>query len=331
MPYSTRFEDALVYAAKVHADQVRKGTSVPYVTHLLAVAALVGELGGSADPVIAALLHDAPQHQGRSPPRTSGTLRRRWPTCMPAATRWRRRSRRGGRAGEIPIIWRWRGRRPGRLDGRQGAQREYVASRPAHAANRSSTASAARKTSTLWYYREITQALEHRRRRRHHGATPSGDRGNRCNSKVESQGSKPLKRPAVVRSSFVPGLWAAELKPPVCPPRISLAEPRCEAADVAEKFAKEAGPVRGYRHLRQGHRLGGKLRRAAGRRSAHHEVTAPAALIRWKPLKPWAAKRQARTRPCRIGSTQPSASSFRRTTTSEAILMSSCTAARAVA
>src|SRR3954468_2455677 len=64
MPYSKRFEDALVYAAHVHADQFRKGTSIPYVTHLLAVAAIVGEHGGSEDQVIAALLHDAPEDQG---------------------------------------------------------------------------------------------------------------------------------------------------------------------------------------------------------------------------------------------------------------------------
>lgn len=64
MPYSTRFEDALVYAARLHRDQVRKGSKIPYVTHLLAVAAIVGENGGSEDQVIAALLHDAAEDQG---------------------------------------------------------------------------------------------------------------------------------------------------------------------------------------------------------------------------------------------------------------------------
>jgi (p)ppGpp synthase/HD superfamily hydrolase len=67
MPYSTRFEEALVYAARVHAAQTRKGTGTPYITHLLAVAALVGEHGGSEDQVIAALLHDAPEDQGGEP------------------------------------------------------------------------------------------------------------------------------------------------------------------------------------------------------------------------------------------------------------------------
>ncbi len=64
MSYSEKFEQALVYAARVHSRQDRKGSSAPYITHLLAVAALVGENGGSEDQVIAALLHDAPEDQG---------------------------------------------------------------------------------------------------------------------------------------------------------------------------------------------------------------------------------------------------------------------------
>lgn len=59
MAYGKKFEEALVYAARLHRDQRRKGTDVPYVTHLLAVAAIVGENGGSEDEVVAALLHDA--------------------------------------------------------------------------------------------------------------------------------------------------------------------------------------------------------------------------------------------------------------------------------
>jgi (p)ppGpp synthase/HD superfamily hydrolase len=62
--YTEQFEAALVYAARVHRDQRRKGTNVAYVTHLLAVAAIVGENGGSEEEVIAALLHDAPEDRG---------------------------------------------------------------------------------------------------------------------------------------------------------------------------------------------------------------------------------------------------------------------------
>ncbi len=64
MPYGENFERALVYAARLHGDQYRKGTGVPYVTHLLAVAAIVGENGGTEDEVVAALLHDAPEDRG---------------------------------------------------------------------------------------------------------------------------------------------------------------------------------------------------------------------------------------------------------------------------
>jgi GTP pyrophosphokinase len=64
LPYGERFEEALLYAARLHRDQTRKDTEVPYVTHLLAVAAIVGENGGTEDEVVAALLHDAPEDRG---------------------------------------------------------------------------------------------------------------------------------------------------------------------------------------------------------------------------------------------------------------------------
>jgi (p)ppGpp synthase/HD superfamily hydrolase len=64
LAYGEKFGEALSYAARVHRDQIRKGTQVPYITHLLAVAAIVGENGGTEDEVVAALLHDAPEDQG---------------------------------------------------------------------------------------------------------------------------------------------------------------------------------------------------------------------------------------------------------------------------
>jgi predicted amidohydrolase len=64
---SGRFEEALSYAAGLHRDQVRKGTPIPYVSHLLSVAALVLEDGGDEDQAIAALLHDAVEDQGGAP------------------------------------------------------------------------------------------------------------------------------------------------------------------------------------------------------------------------------------------------------------------------
>ena len=64
MPYGEKFESALLYAAQLHRYQERKGSGVPYITHLLAVASIVGENGGTEDEVVAALLHDAPEDMG---------------------------------------------------------------------------------------------------------------------------------------------------------------------------------------------------------------------------------------------------------------------------
>ncbi len=62
-----RFNSALLYASRLHARQKRKGSEVPYVAHLLGVAALVLEAGGDEDQAIAALLHDAVEDQGGEP------------------------------------------------------------------------------------------------------------------------------------------------------------------------------------------------------------------------------------------------------------------------
>lgn len=66
-PVSARFEDALTFAARLHAKQTRKGTAIPYIAHLLAVASLVITHGGDEDEAIAALLHDAVEDQGGPP------------------------------------------------------------------------------------------------------------------------------------------------------------------------------------------------------------------------------------------------------------------------
>ncbi|NLW56609.1 MAG: bifunctional (p)ppGpp synthetase/guanosine-3',5'-bis(diphosphate) 3'-pyrophosphohydrolase [Firmicutes bacterium] len=61
---TSSFEKALVYAHRVHAGQKRKGSGIPYITHLLSVAALVLEAGGNETEAIGALLHDAVEDQG---------------------------------------------------------------------------------------------------------------------------------------------------------------------------------------------------------------------------------------------------------------------------
>lgn len=63
---SPRFHFALGYASQLHAAQSRKGTTIPYAAHLLGVASLVLEHGGSENQAIAALLHDAAEDCGGS-------------------------------------------------------------------------------------------------------------------------------------------------------------------------------------------------------------------------------------------------------------------------
>jgi (p)ppGpp synthase/HD superfamily hydrolase len=61
---TSRFEEAFIYASRLHAKQNRKGTKIPYIAHLLGVTALVLENGGDEDEAVAALLHDAVEDQG---------------------------------------------------------------------------------------------------------------------------------------------------------------------------------------------------------------------------------------------------------------------------
>jgi len=67
MQLSHKFDDALLVATRLHTNQKRKGTNIPYVSHLLAVSAIVLENGGNEDEAIAALLHDAVEDQGGAP------------------------------------------------------------------------------------------------------------------------------------------------------------------------------------------------------------------------------------------------------------------------
>lgn len=64
VPLGARFRRALSYAARIHAKQFRKGTTRPYIAHLLGVTATVLTHGGDEDEAIAALLHDAVEDQG---------------------------------------------------------------------------------------------------------------------------------------------------------------------------------------------------------------------------------------------------------------------------
>ncbi len=65
--FTRRFVDALGYAARLHARQIRKRTGRPYIGHLLGVASIVIEYDGDEEMAIAALLHDAVEDQGGLP------------------------------------------------------------------------------------------------------------------------------------------------------------------------------------------------------------------------------------------------------------------------
>lgn len=62
-PFGERFDRALAWASELHRGQRRKGSGVPYVAHLLAVAAIAIEHGATEDEAIAALLHDSIEDQ----------------------------------------------------------------------------------------------------------------------------------------------------------------------------------------------------------------------------------------------------------------------------
>ena len=64
---TNRYDEALIYASELHRRQVRKGTDIPYLSHLLSVSALVLKNGGNEDQAIAGLLHDAAEDQGGAP------------------------------------------------------------------------------------------------------------------------------------------------------------------------------------------------------------------------------------------------------------------------
>lgn len=56
--YTKRLDEAVALALQAFRDTRRRGTTIPYVTHLLQVMVTVGEHGGDEDQLIAAVLHD---------------------------------------------------------------------------------------------------------------------------------------------------------------------------------------------------------------------------------------------------------------------------------
>ena len=64
---SDRFGPALAYAFEIHDGQMRKGTGIAYISHLLGVTSIALEHGASEDEAIGALLHDAAEDAGGAP------------------------------------------------------------------------------------------------------------------------------------------------------------------------------------------------------------------------------------------------------------------------
>ncbi len=78
-PLTARYDEALLFASEHHREQLRKGSRIPYLSHLLSVSSLVLEHGGGEDAAIAGLLHDAVEDApGGSGPEFLAEIRRRF-------------------------------------------------------------------------------------------------------------------------------------------------------------------------------------------------------------------------------------------------------------
>lgn len=95
-----RLQDAVAYALAAHAGQVRKGTEIPFASHLLAVCAIVQEHGGDEDLACAAMLHDTiedcgaahgPAIEAQFGPRVAGVVRACSDTDMQPKPPWQAR------------------------------------------------------------------------------------------------------------------------------------------------------------------------------------------------------------------------------------------------
>lgn len=64
MRLTQRYKEGLAFVFDLHQNQERKGSGIPYLSHLLSVSSLVMEHGGEEDLAIAGLLHDAAEDQG---------------------------------------------------------------------------------------------------------------------------------------------------------------------------------------------------------------------------------------------------------------------------
>jgi (p)ppGpp synthase/HD superfamily hydrolase len=164
---SKRFDEALLYASRVHAKQRRKGTRVPYLAHLLGIANIAMAFGASEDEAIAALLHDAIEDQqvphaelaARFGTRVANIVR----ACSEAETRpkapWRERKERflarlARASRSVRLVC-----AADKLDNARALLADYRA----HGEQIWSRFNGGRD-GTLWYYRAVVDALRARER-----------------------------------------------------------------------------------------------------------------------------------------------------------------------
>ena len=165
-----RFSLALQLASELHYRDHRKGTTIPYVAHLMSVCALVLEAGGDEDQAIAALLHDAVEkHGGLS---TLSTIRELFGNRVASALEFRSDST----ASDLAKSGDWRGKKQKYLEHLRNANEDALfvaAADKLHNARamlsdaqemgeKSWSRFKAPKEDQLWLYDAVVETLRHR-------------------------------------------------------------------------------------------------------------------------------------------------------------------------
>jgi GTP pyrophosphokinase len=165
-----RFDQALLYASAHHRRQLRKGTAIPYVSHVLAVASIVLEMGGDEDEAIGALLHDVVEDGGG--PAAAAEIRQRFGAAVADIV-----LANSDRTDDGPSKPPWRERKVAYIDGiatkSPAALRVSLADKlhnarailqdlRTHGPELWSRFNAGDGPSVRWYYRALTEAFEAR-------------------------------------------------------------------------------------------------------------------------------------------------------------------------
>jgi (p)ppGpp synthase/HD superfamily hydrolase len=191
MGLTARFEEALVFATQLHAEQTRKGTVIPYISHLLAVTSIVLENDGNEDEAIGALLHDAIEDQGGAATREE--IRRRFGNTVVAIVD-------GCTDAEVLPKPPWRARKEAYIAHLRHASPSVLLVSAADKLHNARTVLAdyrvlgddlwqrfnGGKEGTLWYYRSVTNALKDA------GTNPVVEELERVVSKIERLAAKHL-------------------------------------------------------------------------------------------------------------------------------------------